>query len=104
MEDRIKRIQAMEVILNELLEVLPKAESAMEEFEQSLPQYKILLEYYQSSDWIEDREADINKEIPQDMNRGVLSEDGIWNLMTDYFEFSKKVSELRAQLKFILKE
>lgn len=104
MEDRIKRIQAMEFIFNELLEVLPNAENTLEKFEQSLPQYKVLQEYYQSSVWIEDRETDINKEIPQDMNRGVLSEDGIWNMMTDYFEFSKKISEIRTQLKFILKE
>jgi len=42
MEDRIKRIQAMEFIFNELLEVLPNAENTLEKFEQSLPQYKVL--------------------------------------------------------------
>ena len=49
----------------------------------SLIQSKIrmLQEYYQSEEWKQDFILDENELLPIDLKRGVLSEDGIYNLL-----------------------
>ena len=45
-----------------------------------------LSKYYGSESWKKDFAADEAGLLPQDLKRGVLSEDGIWNLLADYEE------------------
>ena len=45
-----------------------------------------LSKYYGSESWKKDFAADEAGLLPQDLKRGVLSEDGIWNLLADYKE------------------
>jgi hypothetical protein len=40
--------------------------------------------------WKLDYAADEAGKLPPDLKRGVLSEDGIWNLLSDYREIQKK--------------
>lgn len=40
-----------------------------------------LLEYYFGGQWLLDYQADERGELPQDLKRGVLSQDGLWNLL-----------------------
>jgi hypothetical protein len=42
-----------------------------------------LKEYYEGGQWLEDFRADERGELPPDMKRGVLSEDGLWNLLSE---------------------
>ena len=43
------------------------------------------LSYYMDSGlWLSDYEADERGELPRDMKRGVLSEDGLYNLLCDW--------------------
>ena len=42
--------------------------------------------YYGSREWREDLAADEAGELPEDLRRGVLSEDGIWNVLQEYRE------------------
>ena len=42
--------------------------------------------YYESDLWMEDYEADEAGELPADLKRGVLSEDGLYNLLAEYEE------------------
>lgn len=44
---------------------------------------KELLGYYEGGQWLLDYEADQRGELPQGLKRGVLSQDGIWNLLED---------------------
>lgn len=43
--------------------------------------------------WREDFEADEDGMLPADLKRGVLSEEGIYNLLTDYQRLSSKGRE-----------
>ena len=45
-----------------------------------------LSKYYGSELWKQDFAADGAGNLPLDLKRGVLSEDGIWNLLSDYRE------------------
>ncbi|WP_231488224.1 DUF4298 domain-containing protein [Prevotella sp. MA2016] len=50
-----------------------------------------LSKYYGSELWKQDFAADEAGILPSDLKRGVLSEDGIWNLFSDYREIQKKI-------------
>ena len=45
-----------------------------------------LVSYYTSAEWKQDLEADEAGLLPQKLPRGVLSEDGIYNLLEEYKE------------------
>ena len=49
----------------------------------SVDQLKALSEYYISDAWKRDYAADEAGLLPKDMKRGVLSEDGIYNLLEE---------------------
>ncbi len=49
-----------------------------------------LSKYYSSELWKLDFAADETGNLPPDLKRGVLSEDGIWNLLADYRDIQKK--------------
>ena len=40
-----------------------------------------LREYYENGQWLRDYEADERGELPATLKRGVLSQDGLWNLL-----------------------
>ena len=48
----------------------------------------ILAEYYDSGLWLSDYEADERGEIPKDLKRGVLSQDGLYDLLCSFREKS----------------
>ena len=66
MESIVERIQRMEAHFD-------RAE---------LEDLKILAEYYDSGLWLSDYEADERGEIPNDLKRGVLSQDGLYDLLS----------------------
>lgn len=79
--NRIERITHME-------ENLDIAKKALEDFEKSLENFlavqkniKELSDYYFSRQWMADYDADSRGEIPQNLKRGVLSEDAAYNLI-----------------------
>ena len=40
-----------------------------------------LRDYYENGQWLLDYEADERGELPANLKRGVLSQDGLWNLL-----------------------
>lgn len=84
MNEQIKRIMQMESLLNAALSLIKKDSLSPEEM-QTLKQLVDQLDvYYSGPLWRMDYEADEKGLLPRELNRGVLSEDGIWNLLTDY--------------------
>ena len=51
---------------------------------------EILIQYYESKQWKIDYSADERGELPADLKRGVLSEDGVYNLLNDIDSLKKK--------------
>ena len=45
-----------------------------------------LTSYYENGQWLKDFEADERGELPKDLKRGVLSEDGVYNLLSEFKE------------------
>lgn len=87
-EDRIDRIKKMEDIFN-------RAKRITTELDGILPELQELLEYYGSKNWFEDLEADEKGELPADLLRGVLSEDGVYNYLTELKTLATKLNQLK---------
>ncbi len=45
--------------------------------------YEVLNDYMESGKWLKDFEADEKGKLPADLKRGVLSEDGLYNLLAE---------------------
>ena len=76
MDDRIARITEMEQRLNRLLAWNAGDRTEVDTIQEDV---RLLDEYYKSPLWKEDFEADEAGELPKDLPRGILSEDGIYN-------------------------
>ncbi|MBR6396880.1 MAG: DUF4298 domain-containing protein [Lachnospiraceae bacterium] len=79
--ERIVRIMEMEAVFDralELFEALPGSAKELLEFQSEI---KNLSDYYESPDFKADFEADENGKVPKGIKRGVLSEDGIYDLL-----------------------
>lgn len=82
--DRISRIQTMEDKFDKALRATAALDAALEQFRAISSDMEELIAYYESDLWREDFNADEEGKLPADLKRGVLSEDGIYNLITDY--------------------
>ena len=91
MKQIIKRVTYMESVFDEVQNAL--AEGV--DIEDALLQEKIeiLIQYYESEQWKNDYSADERGELPADLKRGVLSEDGVYNLLNDIDSLKKKGCE-----------
>ena len=85
---RIERIIYMESLLDKSTEVIGRLEQALKDFDALQPDIAELEAYYTSPQWRKDFEADEAGKLPKDLKRGVLSEDGVWNVLEDYKRFS----------------
>ena len=81
---RIERITHMEELLDKSTEVIARLEQALEDFAALQPDIAELEAYYTSPQWRKDFEADEAGKLPKDLKRGVLSEDTVYDLLTDY--------------------
>ena len=81
---RIERIARMEALFDKSTEVVRRLEQTLEDFEALQPDIAELEAYYTSPQWRKDFEADEAGKLPKDLKRGVLSEDGVYDLLTDY--------------------
>ena len=81
MIDRIDRVTDMEKYMKSATETIMRLNIALSSFRTVQNTINYLDGYYQSPDWKEDFEADEAGLFPDDLPRGVLSEDGIYNLL-----------------------
>ena len=81
--ERIKRITEMEIYFDTLQEACITDSSVISKDLDLQEMLQKLIAYYESPDWRSDFESDERGELPQGLKRGVLSEDGIYNLISD---------------------
>ena len=81
--ERNARINRMSEAFDRLSGVSAVLGEKAEELETIASDVDCLKEYVVSGQWIRDFEADENGEIGPEVNRSVLSEDGLYNLLSD---------------------
>ena len=88
---QVERIKKMESYLDEAGEALSELAEALDRYEKIQSKYYKLEEYYSSQKWMEDFEADEAGKLPEDLKRGVLSEDAVYDLITDHRELMARM-------------
>ena len=89
----IKRVSDMESIMDQALRIMDNAKESPETFLGFQSEIKRLEDYYSSQDWKDDFALDEEGMLPSELNRGVLSEDGIYNLLERNKELLEKYGE-----------
>ena len=90
--EQILRIKHYENILDRANTGLSLFDSLVEKIEKMYPEIDELESYYGSEDWKKDFADDEAGKLPSSLKRGVLSEDGIYNLL-------ERIKELKEMLK-----
>lgn len=80
--NQIERIEYMERLLDFVIEARKEQHINQNKSERIQEAIRILSEYYASDDWKQDFADDEAGLLPKDLKRGVLSEDGIWNVLS----------------------
>ncbi len=93
-KEQVERIQAMERALNEASGAVEALRTALEGYERVRPQLEKLTAYYESRQWMKDYEDDQAGRLPEGLRRGVLSEDAVYDLLTDVAEMEKAMAAL----------
>ena len=96
-QERINRVRHHEALLNEAKEVLSAAENAVDSLEALQPKIRELEKYYTSRKWRNDFEASERGEFPADLPCGVLSEDGINDVLDDNLELIRRMRTILTE-------
>ena len=92
-KQQVERVSRMESYLDESGAAITELTEALEKYESVQDKYYELEEYYGSEDWMADFDADRAGELPADLKRGVLSEDAVYDLITDHIELMKRLQD-----------
>ena len=90
---QLERITYMEQILDEANEAVAMLEVALEQYCSIQEKLQELTTYYTGPQWRQDFDDDSAGKLPADLKRGVLSEDAVYNLLSDNDRLRKSLSE-----------
>ena len=90
---QLARIRHMERHLNRVTAAVKRLEVALDKWEDAQEAIAALNEYYGSDLWKQDLADDEAGRLPADLKRGVLSEDGIWNILTDARDLTARLKK-----------
>ena len=91
---QIARISEMESYLDRSEAAVKALDEALSGYEEVLDDYHRLEDYYGSPAWRTDFEADEEGLLPEDLRRGVLSEDAVYDLVTEQKELLERMERL----------
>ena len=90
MQNQIERIREMELRMERVAKTVEELMTALSHFKALDDDLELLDQYYGSDEWKQDLAADEAGRLPRDLKRGVLSEDGLWNLLSEVREMNKR--------------
>lgn len=93
-----KRISYFENVLDKHSEALEKFKDALSEFKKAQKSFDELKEYYGSDDYTIDWESSKKEDFPKDLKCGVLSEDGVYNLIIENYETAVSMMETALEI------
>lgn len=89
----VERVEQMESRLDRVIAAMQNMETALEQYESVRDDIRQLDAYLGSDEWKADLAADEQGQLPADLKRGVLSEDGIWNVLESWRELEGKMKD-----------
>ncbi len=99
-EYAIERIEYLERIFDE---VQNSFKNDQKFFENKKIEVKVslLTQYLESGQWLRDFELEEKGKLPSDLKRGILSEDGLYNLIADIEQAKRKKSGFIGKIRNI---
>lgn len=94
LQETIERITLMEFYFDTIQKALEITPDLLKKEAPVGIMLQELIEYYENGQWLADYEADEAGLLPGDLKRGVLSEDGVYNLLFEIEQMNS--SELSA--------
>ena len=91
-DQRAERVSAMSAAFRRLDAIVAELNDRLEALEEAREDIAALKEYQESGQWLKDFEADEAKRIPEGTDRAVLSEDGLYNLLSDIDALPSRLS------------
>lgn len=82
-KDTIERVRLMEQYFDDVQRLLDEAPASYKENAEFQEKMKILEQYYDDGQWLKDYECDERGELPTDLKRGILSQDGLYNFLNN---------------------
>lgn len=92
--EQLERIKRMEEILDRSTAALATLSDGLDQYQAILPELQTLCEYYEGGLWMQDYDADCAGKLPQNLKRGVLSEDAVYNLLSEHERLKDLLQEL----------
>lgn len=92
--EQIERIREMESCLDASEKAIRELSEALSTFEEVQSKFHRLSDYYGSETWMQDYEDDEAGRLPRDLKRGVLSEDAVYDLITENRELLVRMLKL----------
>lgn len=89
-----ERIRFMEKCLERSSAIVMRLSGALEDYAGVQESLTALEAYYGSKEWKKDFQDDEKGLLPPDLKRGVLSEDGIYNLLEDVRALKARMAEI----------
>ena len=96
MDEQIRRIERMEEILQGAKPALEKLEEALDAFAALREPLAVLDAYYGSKEWLRDLDDDAAGRLPPELKRGVLSQDEVYDLLTDARRLERRMAAMAA--------
>ena len=94
--EQIERIKVMEEHLNKASQAVKALSDALDLYTESMESIEIIDDYLASDEWEQDFADSEAGNLPKDLNCGVLSEDGIWNVVDTNRELNAQMLEIVA--------
>ena len=90
---QIERIRQMEQLLEKVSATVAELSNALNKYEEVQEAIATLNEYYGSKEWKQDYADDEARLLPTNLKRGILSEDGLWNVLADCREMERRLKK-----------
>ena len=89
--ETLERIQHFEQLLDTVALALEDLETALDRFDGVQGAVQELSAYYGSDEWHADLAEDEAGRLPKDLKRGVLSEDGIYDVLSAHYALTVRL-------------
>ena len=94
--EQTERIRLMEERLTRATQAVRQLNTALDLYDHAQDDISHLDAYYGSHEWLQDMDDDRAGLLPSDLQRGVLSEDAIWNLLAEWREIKGRLRLLQT--------
>ncbi len=95
--EQTERIRHMEQCLTHASKAVMNLSVALDQYVEAKHALQQLSDYYGSEVWKQDFADDETGRLHEDLSRGVLSEDGIWNVLEDNKDVLRRIKHINKK-------